>query len=1174
MRGGSPEMFCGQQLARELAGAAAAGGRRWRVQGLTGGAQAYFLFRLLSEVRRPSLVLVGRPADAERIAGDLRFFFGEEGEDAPPRHRRVHVLPGWEVAPFEEVSPPSETVAGRLEALYRLCRGEAPVVMATAEAVLQRVVPRESLEGSFLRLAVGDEIDRDAVVTRLVSWGYRRLSLVEDRGELSARGGIIDVFPPTHSAPVRIELEGDRIERIDAFDPVTQRSVGAECEVLLLPVSELALGRVARDEVCRAVEQRCREIEVARRERIALIGALESGLIVPGIEFTLPYWFSALGTVEEYLPADAVLWVIDPGEFGRALEEVEELARRAARAREELHKFHPPPQALYRAAAGWRRAMERFDRVEIGALALQGEREAVLEVRCAGTPELRLEKAGPQHEVTFEPVAARLQRWCAEGERVFVVTSREEQARRFLHLLAAHGVDADVARDPVAVALRGTAGRPRLLLGHLSAGFRLPDERLVFVTEADVFGEVRRRPRGRRVALGALLESLSELHRDDYVVHVDHGVGLYRGLKHLRVAGTEGDYLHLEYAGGDRLYVPVDRINLVQKYVGTDSSAPPLDRLGSSRWERVKKRTRASVFAMAKELLEIYAARQVLDRRPYSPPDGYFQQFAAAFPFEETPDQLKAIEDTLADLARPKPMDRLICGDVGYGKTEVAMRAAFLAVMDGRQVAVLVPTTVLAQQHLETFANRFDGYPVRVEMLSRFLSPKETRAVLAGLRDGTVDIVIGTHRLLQDDVEFRRLGLLIVDEEHRFGVRDKERIKKMRKLVDVLTLTATPIPRTLQMSLLGIRDLSVIETPPVDRQAVRTYVTRYDEGLIREAILRELARGGQVFFVHNRVETIDAAAERVRKLVPEATVAVAHGKMPAGKLEKVMLDFMRRRANVLVCSAIVESGLDIPNANTMIVDRADQFGLAQLYQLRGRVGRSHQRAYAYLMIPGEHLVTRDAQKRLQVLQELDELGSGFRLAARDLEIRGAGNLLGKQQSGHIAAVGFELYEQMLAEAVRELRGEELEPEVEPELQLGIPAFLPESYVPDERQRLLLYRRLAAVRSDGELAEIAAEMRDRFGPPPPQAERLVKLMDLRRRLRERRVVRAAAKGGWVTLQFHPQARVDVGALVSLVQAGRGAFRLTQDFQLRFRVAGRDWAAVVEETKSVLNRVGEL
>jgi transcription-repair coupling factor (superfamily II helicase) len=635
----------------------------------------------------------------------------------------------------------------------------------------------------------------------------------------------------------------------------------------------------------------------------------------------------------------------------------------------------------------------------------------------------------------------------------------------------------------------------------------------------------------------------------------------------------EGDFLHLEYAGGDRLYLPVDRISLVQKYVGSDGATPPLDKLGGTSWDTVKRKARESIFAMAKELLEIYATREVMERRTFSTPDQYFREFEAAFAFEETPDQQRAVEEVLADMQRPKPMDRLICGDVGFGKTEVALRAAFLAVLDGRQVAVLVPTTVLAQQHFNTFRQRFQGYPVRVEMLSRFLTRAEAQVVVKGVASGEIDIVIGTHRLFQKDVSFKNLGLLVVDEEHRFGVVHKERIKRMRKLVDVLTLTATPIPRTLQMSLLSIRDLSVIETPPIDRLAIRTYLTRYDEGLIREAILREIGRGGQVFFVHNRVETIEIRARRLRELVPEATIAVAHGQMHERDLERVMAAFFAKKTHVLVCSAIIESGLDIPNANTIIIDHADHFGLAQLYQLRGRVGRSHERAFAYLMIPGEQLITRDAQLRLRALQDLDDLGGGFKLAAHDLEIRGAGNLLGKQQSGHIAAVGFELYEQMMEEAVRELRGEHVSAEVEPEIQLGFPAYIPDSYIPDENQRLVFYRRLAAIRGPSDLDEIATELRDRYGPIPPLADSFLRIMDLRRSLKDYMVIRAVLRDGAVSLQFHEDAKVNVQRLVQLVHKSKGRFKLSADFQFSFEPESDDWDGLVAETQSVLRDLRE-
>src|SRR5438477_12194029 len=639
----------------------------------------------------------------------------------------------------------------------------------------------------------------------------------------------------------------------------------------------------------------------------------------------------------------------------------------------------------------------------------------------------------------------------------------------------------------------------------------------------------------------------------------------------MRVADTEDDYLHLEYAGGDRLYLPVDRINLVQRYVSADSAAPPLDKLGGTSWERVKAKTRESRLAMAHEPVHVYAAREAHGRAAYRESDGLYAEFAARFPFEETPDQERAIDEVLADLGREKPMDRLICGDVGYGKTEVAMRAAWVVVLGGKQVAILVPTTILAQQHLETFRARFAGYPVRAEMLSRFHSSAENRETLARVARGEVDIVIGTHRLLQEDVVFRQLGLLIVDEEHRFGVKAKERIRALRPTVDVLTLTATPIPRTLNMALSGIRDLSVIETPPVDRLAIRTYVTRYDEAVIRDAILRELGRAGQVFFVHNRVENIDAVARRLAEVVPEARIAVAHGQMAERELERTMLDFMHAKTNLLVSSAIIESGLDIPTANTMIVNRADTFGLAQLYQLRGRIGRSHHRAYAYLLIPGEHLITPDAQKRLRVLQELDDLGGGFRLAAHDLEIRGAGNLLGKQQSGHITAVGLELYTHMLEQAVRELRGEEAEAEIEPEIQLGIPAYVPETYIPDVSQRLVVYKRLAGIRGVPDIEEIAAELVDRYGPIPPLVDTLLRVMALRRWLKDLRVLRARRRGESIVLEFDPSTPLRTETLLDLIRGSKGRLRMTGGSALEIRPTATEHDGMIAELRAHLQRL---
>ena len=1152
--------------------------RTWRVQGLKGGARPFFLFELLRAAARPALMIAATGTAAERLAADLRFFFAE-AEDAPPFAHRIHYLPSWEVTPFEDLSPPPDVVAARIEGLYHLHQSPNPIVVTTPESLAQRVPPRAAFAARYLYVVDGEEIDRDALAAQLAAWGYRRVGLVEDRGDFTVRGGIVDVFPPAHPNPIRLQLVGDVIDSLHEFDPVSQRLAAKQAELLILPMREFDPAVGQQPGLVRAIETRALDLEIGHDERHLMLDGLTSGLLFPGVEFCLPYFYPQLDTLWDYLPAGTVVVLDQAGEVDAALERAAALVERRAAEREAEHRFLPPPEQLYLTPAAWRTALQRHPVIELEMLDLLATdpSAARLGVRSFSTTDLKAKRLHQRHEISFAPVAEHVQSWRAEGHAVVFVAGTEAQGQRLTRLLETNDVAVQPTVESFADIERAAEAAPvtarpavRVVCGHLSEGFRVPDRRLVVITEADVFGESRRRA-ARRVSVTQLLKSLSELKPDDFVVHLDHGVGVYRGLRHLQVAGTEGDYLHLEYAGGDRLYLPVDRISLVQKYVGADGEVPALDKLGGASWEKVKAKTRESILAMAKELLGIYAAREIDERRAYTAPDAYFREFEATFPFEETPDQKQAIDDVLADLQRPKPMDRLICGDVGYGKTEVALRAAFLAVMDGRQVAVLVPTTVLAQQHFTTLRRRCEGYPVRVEMLSRFQTPAQQREVLSGLRAGQVDIVVGTHRLLQADVEFKQLGLLVIDEEHRFGVKDKEKIKNLRALVDVMAMTATPIPRTLQMSLMGIRDLSVIETPPVDRLAVRTYVTRYDEDIIRDAIQRELDRGGQVFFVHNRVENIDLMARHLRTLVPAATIAVAHGQMHERTLEKVMLQFMGREVNVLVCSAIIESGLDIPNANTILINRADHFGLAQLYQLRGRVGRSHERAFAYLMIPGEHLITKDAQKRLRVLQELDDLGGGFRLAAHDLEIRGAGNLLGKQQSGHIAAVGFELYTQMMEEAVQELRGQRRHVDVEPEIQLGFPAYIPDTYIPDENQRLVFYRRLASVRGREELEDIAAELRERYGPIPPLVDSFLRVMDLRRTLKACMVVRAVSRSGTVTLAFHPDAPVEVDQLVAMVERGKGRFRLSADFQLSFTPTNRDWDGLVAEIQSVLEHI---
>ena len=1124
-----------------------------RLAGLKGAARAFFIARHLQHTPQPTLCVLPSDKQAETFAADLRFFIG------PDLAPRVRYYPAWDVSVADGLSPNSEVVAAQIEGLYDLLSVGTPILVTSTPALLQGLLPQEEFITATFRLRIGDELPLSDFVDYCLQWGYRRVPLVEEKGEISVRGGIVDLFPPLARHPLRVEFLGDSIETMRSFDPASQRSLDACEESMVLPMRFFSVARLQA--AWRTIEEALDAGDIPHREQQRIIENLKSGLPFPGVEFFLPYLYPDLEHLGEYLPRGTVVWALDPAEQESASATFwEQLASRVATARE-AGRFVPPPERYYLPAQQAVDGRAAFLTVEVRGLETVG-------ADCSVTSTLHIGlKPGASHpgaEKSLAPLVARIRQWQDEQQQVYLTVSSQSQADHLQHLLLGHELELPIEPG------WNAQGNPRtaIVVGPLSQGFALPADGLVFLAEEEIFGERRHRRRSRPRPVADYLTGLSQLAAGDYVVHTDHGIARYHGLQHLNVADTTGDYLHLEYTGGDKLYVPVERINLVQKYAGADGKEPGLDRLGGQAWERVKRKTREAIQAMARELLEIHAVRESAERPALATFSDDYEEFVARFPFEETRGQRAAIADVEADLQSPKPMDRLVCGDVGYGKTEVALRAAYLAVENGQQVAVLVPTTVLAQQHAETFSRRFADSAIRVELLNRFRSAQEAKAVVRGLAAGTVDIVIGTHRLLQRDIGFKQLGLVVIDEEHRFGVTHKEKIKRLRHEVDVLTLSATPIPRSLNMGMMGLRDLSVIETPPVDRQAIRTYVARFDEDLIRSAILQELARGGQVFFVHNRVESIEKMADQLRALVPEATLAVAHGQMGERELETVMLDFMHHRVNVLLCSAIIESGLDIPTANTIIINRADHFGLAQLYQLRGRVGRSAMRAYAYLLIPGEHALTRDAQRRLEVLQELDDLGGGFRLAAHDLEIRGAGNLLGKEQSGRVAAVGYELYAHMLEETVRELRGGEIEVAIEPDIHIGLPAYLPEAYIPDVNQRLVFYKKLANVKARSDLEDLAYEMEDRFGPLPALVLDFIEVMDLRRVLRHYLVTALSRKGETVTLHFHPDSSIPGERLVAFVQRKDRGARLSPDGRVSFSLAPQE--DVMPAVKTLLHR----
>ncbi len=1078
------------------------------VLGLPDTAKAATFAALTCDLPVPLLVLVARSDRARALAEELAVWLG------PDRSGRVALFSERDALPYERLAPDREAVSLRLRVVSLLVESGAgtaagPIVVASAQAAAQRTVAPAELARARETVAVAAPIASgpEGFLRRLSLMGYRFLPLVEEAGQASRRGGIIDVFPPTAESPLRIELVGDRVESLRYFDPASQRSVAKAESAVVGPAREVILPPVGLDGLRRRLDfARCSP-DVAGRFQEEL-STLEAGGAFAGDSFYVP--LLAQGTLFDFLTPEAVLVCDEPSEVAAALEELE---AQALEVRAELEEKGELPSGLPLAHLTWREVAPRLDgaarRIDLSRWATGDE---------AGSARLPFEPA-PAYGGRLRNVVAEAGEGRRSGRR-FVIVS--QQAGRLADLFA----EEDISAGPLAaVEVPPPPGSVTVVQGSLPGGWVLqgteaapePDgdvrrpqpkgwgidqgSQLALLTDTEIFGFTKQRravPR-RGIDRGVFL---AELKPGDFVVHVEHGIARFAGMAHKSIEGHEREYLELHYAEGDRLFVPVDQLQRVSRYVGPGDHVPTLTRLGSQEWARTKERVRRAVADLARELLALYAAREVVPGHVFPPDSPWQLELEASFPYVETPDQLLAIRQVKQDMERSRPMDRLVCGDVGYGKTEVAMRAAFKAVLDGKQVAMLVPTTVLAQQHFQTFSERLAAFPLRVEMLSRFRSEAEQRRVLADVADGAVDIVIGTHRLIQKDVRFKNLGLVVIDEEQRFGVGHKEHLKQMRREVDVLTLSATPIPRTLHMSLSGIRDMSTMDTPPEERLPIKTYVAEFDERLIREAILREVDRGGQVYFVHNRVQSIDSVARRLREVVPEAEIAVGHGQMPEHELERVMVDFVRGRVDVLVCTTIIESGLDIPNVNTIIINQADKLGLAQLYQLRGRVGRGAQMAYAYLLYDRKGRLTDTAQRRLQTIFEATELGAGFQIALRDLEIRGAGNLLGAEQSGQMAAVGFELYCQMLAEAVESLRaakeGLPPPPREGPEVTIDLPlsAHLPESYVPDLNLRLALYQRMAQMESVEQVEELARELRDRFQAPPPLARNLLYVVRLR------------------------------------------------------------------------------
>jgi len=1129
--------------------------------GLSGAEQAYLLYRLYAALNCPLFVVCVKAKEAELLSADIRFFSGNT--DVP-----VITFPPYDILPFQPVAYHPQTACKRIETLYRmLTDAQPPIVITTVSALLQRVIPREVLSQYAEYVLAGEEMDREALIRKLIQGGYQETVLVEDPGDFAVRGGLMDIFPPIYSDPIRMEFFGDMVESIRAFSAADQRSLKPMSEVTLLPAAETVLDPSEIDNIAERVRKLGDALVMPGLRVEEIIERLKNLDQFPGIGGLISLIHPSLDTLFDYMPKAALPVVIDPGVMENKAFELEETVTKSYLSARNDGKLCVEPEALYLA---WSEVDARFSQGAhlVFRMIPVAESSAVtcnLTVERNDLVTQQLKKRG-QPEDLLRPLVDWMNQAQENGLAPYLLCRTVKQAERVEDLLVPYEIQ---LRHLDAFPADGYIEKvPGICLGELSSGFIWPQEGLAIITEDEVFGSKHRLSRVSRKETRARWIAFEDLKADDLVVHTEHGIGRYKGLTKLEVADISNDFLVIEYRDQDKLYVPVDRMNCVQKYVGVDGIAARLDKMGGKSWERVKERVKKSVRKMAGELLKLYAARRVQKGHAFSPPDRSFEEFEAAFEYAETPDQSRAIGDVIADMESSVPMDRLVCGDVGYGKTEIALRAAFKVVWDNKQVAFLVPTTVLAEQHFKTFKDRFAAYPVEIETLSRFRSLSQQRAIVRKLKEGKVDIVIGTHRLLQKDIAFRDLGLVIVDEEQRFGVAHKERLKKLRRLVDVLALTATPIPRTLHMSLMGIRDLSIIATPPEYRYAIKTYISPFDDTVVAEAIHSELQRGGQIFFVHNNIRTIWGVARHLESLVPGLRVGVAHGRLGDEELETVMLKFLHREIDLLVCTTIIESGLDFPSANTILINRADKFGLAQIYQLRGRVGRADEQAYAYLFIPHEGALTRDAQKRLKVLMEHSDLGAGFEIAMSDLQIRGGGTILGPTQSGHIASVGYEMYLDLMERTMRELKGEPAEPEVEPEIKVNWSAYIPEEYVSGIDQRLVSYKRLARMTETSEVEAFHEELRDRFGPLPEPARVLMDKIMLKVICKKIGIQRLDLADQRLVLSFSQVCPLSPEKITCLMQRDPRRFRLTPDGVLKVSMPSGQSADPLEATKKIL------
>ena len=1084
----------------------------YNISGLRGSSVSWFTAQL--NTKKTLCFIVPNEQAVPNVTEDLHLFSQTE----------VISYPGYEIPPYTPLSPDQKTTAQRLSALYHLHENKKPLtVVVSIEALMRRVIPKSRLTGRTELIMAGEDIDLESLVTSLVGMGYEQVSLVRSVGDFSLRGGILDVFPPaffqedgsSHNGPLRLDFFGDTVESLRSFDIFTQRSDGELTEAILLPVNDIvypASNSKCSEKELTSFRDASKEFTWDKNQAKILLERVQNIGRFAGAEFFLPCFYgnetNRSTTFFDYLPSDNTLFVIsDPEGCRKTMTLVNE--RIEANYTEVKEKGLPtlPPSHLFLDTEHIEQAINTFSTLHLTDFVSPDAPNSYIK-KTTNHQLLKQEiSLHRKKRGLIAPLIDTISNWQNGKEKIVICCRSSRHTKNLAELLSKRGMSIEQVQCPLQIDSLNSSSV--FLCDHpLTEGFSLPEENVHVLSESELFGEMRIGAKSKKRVKDESSLSFAEISEGDIIVHRDHGLGMYHGIVTMELQNVKNDYIHIEYRDGDKLYLPVDRMNLVTKYEGLSDKTPKIDKLGSQAWKTVTTKVKEEVWKTAQELLDIYAAREIRKGKKFSNPAELYHELEESFPYDETPGQDRAITEVISDLTSDKPMDRLVCGDVGYGKTEVAIRAAFKVVEDGFQAAILVPTTVLSEQHLKTFRERLQGFPITIECINRFRTTSEQKKIIFRLKNGDVDIVIGTHRLLSKDVCYKNLGLLIVDEEHRFGVTHKEKIKKIKAEVDILTLTATPIPRTLQMSLLGIRDLSVISSPPEHRLPVKTFVARYDDLVIKEAITREMQRKGQTFIVYNRVKSIHKMASTVQKLVPEARVAVAHGQMAGKELEQIMVRFVNKEIDVLIATTIIESGIDIPSANTIIINRADMLGLAEIYQLRGRVGRSSMQSFAYLLVPSMDTLSRDSKERLRALMDYNELGGGFKLAMSDLQIRGGGNLLGVSQSGHIASIGYDLYLELLQKTVADLKnrgsntqGESAQDDIDPEINLQISAYIPESYIPDIDQRYIAYRRISTLTGQDDLRfqDLQDELEDRYGSLPNEVKNLFATVALKRDL---------------------------------------------------------------------------